>query len=79
MTETNAYDTTYNAGPTEQAPSGNSNGNVDPTPLRALCTDLHSQIEAFLQEDVETEVLRNVQKQCRHSLRIIQEALDRYP
>ncbi|KAK3174260.1 hypothetical protein OEA41_001504 [Lepraria neglecta] len=51
----------------------------DSTPLRTLCADLHAKVEAFLQEDVETEILRSVQAQCRHSLGIISEALERYP
>ena len=53
------------------------NGHVNP--LRILCAQLHEQIEAFLQEDIQEERLKAVQAQCRHSLDIIQEALDRYP
>ncbi|KAL2044311.1 hypothetical protein N7G274_003016 [Stereocaulon virgatum] len=51
----------------------------DSTPLRTLCAELHAKVEAFVQEDVETETLKNVQTQCRHSLSIISEALERYP
>lgn len=51
----------------------------DSIPLRILCANLHAKVEAFLQEDVETEILRSVQAQCRHSLGIISEALERYP
>ncbi|MCJ1451580.1 3'-phosphoadenosine 5'-phosphosulfate sulfotransferase [Mycoblastus sanguinarius] len=53
--------------------------NGDSTPLRTLCAQLHEQITAFLQEDVQTEMLKNVQAQTRHSLGIISEALERYP
>ncbi|KAL8854365.1 MAG: hypothetical protein Q9221_000852 [Calogaya cf. arnoldii] len=52
--------------------------NGDSDSLRSLCTNLHSQITAFLQEDVETETLRAVQAQTKKSLAIIQQALDRY-
>ncbi|KAL9126423.1 MAG: hypothetical protein Q9217_004515 [Psora testacea] len=53
--------------------------NGEAHPLRTLCTELHKKIEAFLQEDIEEERLKAVQAQCRHSLSIIQEALDKYP
>ena len=48
------------------------------TSLRALCAQIHARIEAFLQEDVETEKLRRVQAQTRISLGVISEALQRY-
>ena len=63
--------------PTLQQLTNAENGNS--TPLRTLCADLHTKIEAFLQEDVKTEILKNVQTQCRHSLSIISEALEKYP
>ncbi|KAL8782312.1 MAG: hypothetical protein Q9213_005506 [Squamulea squamosa] len=47
--------------------------------LHSLCTNLHSQITTFLQEDVQTETLRAVQAQTKKSLAIIEKALDRYP
>ncbi|KAL9104553.1 MAG: hypothetical protein Q9163_000527 [Psora crenata] len=53
--------------------------NGEAHPLRLLCTELHTKIEAFLQKDIEEERLRAVQAQCRHSLDIIHEALNRYP
>ena len=53
--------------------------NGDSHSLRSLCSELHQKIESFLQEDVEKEKLRAVQAQCRHSLAIVQEAIDRYP
>jgi len=46
--------------------------------LRDLCARLHSQVTTFLQEDFKTERLRAVQAQVRHSLAVIQEALDKY-
>ncbi|KAL8732525.1 MAG: hypothetical protein Q9166_002739 [cf. Caloplaca sp. 2 TL-2023] len=52
--------------------------NGDSKSLRSLCATLHTQINAFLQEDVPAETLRAVQVQTRKSLAIIQEALDRY-
>lgn len=55
------------------------NGDSDSDSLRSLCASLHSQITAFLQEDVPTETLRAVQAQTKKSLAIIQQALDRYP
>ena len=48
------------------------------TPLRALCILLRSRIEAFLQEDLATQKLRNVQAQTRIALDVIIEALNRY-
>ena len=53
--------------------------NGDSDSLRTLCAELHTKIEAFLQEDIKEERLKAVQAQCRHSLGIIQAALDRYP
>ncbi|KAL8861773.1 MAG: hypothetical protein Q9178_001974 [Gyalolechia marmorata] len=53
------------------------NGSSDS--LLSLCTSLHSQITAFLQEDVQTGTLRAVQAQAKKSLTIIREALHRYP
>ena len=46
--------------------------------LRSICVELRNRIEAFLQEDVQTERLRKVQTQTRISLRAIEEALERY-
>ena len=52
--------------------------NGDSSSLRALCSELHAQVDAFLQEDVKTERLSSVQAQTRKSLAVIQEALDTY-
>jgi len=61
--------------PATKGPQQQVNGG---TSLRALCSELHARIEAFLQEDVKTERLKRVQEQTRHSLDVIQEALQRY-
>lgn len=53
--------------------------NGAPSPLRTLCAELHEQVMAFLQEDVQTETLRNVQCQCWHTITIISDALENYP
>ncbi|KAL8772363.1 MAG: hypothetical protein Q9194_004630 [Teloschistes cf. exilis] len=56
------------------------NGDSASPSLRSLCTSLHQEITAFLQEDLSTETtLQAVQEQTRKSLNIIQAALDRYP
>jgi len=52
--------------------------NHDNSALRRLCAQLHSQVTAFLEEDVKTERLKSAQAQTRRSLAVIQEALDRY-
>lgn len=64
---------------TAPPPAVNVLSNGDAHPLRALCAKLHSQIEAFLDENVKSARLQAVQAQTRRSLQIIQEALDRYP
>lgn len=56
-----------------------SNGSADAESLHTLCKRLHSQVEAFLAEDFKEEIFRNTQRQCRHSLSIIHEALEKYP
>ena len=53
--------------------------NTESHSLRALCDNLDQKIESFLEKDLEEPRLRAVQAQCRHSLAIIREALDRYP
>ncbi|KAL8664942.1 MAG: hypothetical protein Q9202_002651 [Teloschistes flavicans] len=56
------------------------NGGSSSSSLRSLCTSLHEEITAFLQEDFSTETTLNaVQEETRKSLTIIQAALDRYP
>ena len=56
-----------------------TNGSHAKLSLIELSAKLHDRIQAFLKEDVESEVLRQVQEQTRGSLEIIHEALRRYP
>lgn len=46
--------------------------------LAPLCAKVHARINAFLDARASTERLRHVQKQTRLSLKIIEEALERY-
>jgi len=46
--------------------------------LSALCAKVHARVTAFLDAQATTERLKNVQEQTRLSLKIIDEALDRY-
>ncbi|MCJ1472395.1 3'-phosphoadenosine 5'-phosphosulfate sulfotransferase [Lambiella insularis] len=55
--------------------AGKANGY---SPLQELCAGLHARIEAFLQEDVQTEKLRRVQAQTRIAFSVVQEALQKY-
>ena len=53
---------------------------VSPTPsFKGVCADVEKKISNFLEEYVEDELLKSVQKQTRDSLAIIQESLLRYP
>ncbi|KAI7408530.1 hypothetical protein KC336_g13090, partial [Hortaea werneckii] len=49
-----------------------------PQALPELCAQVHARVAAFLRTEPATERLRNVQQQSRLSLRILEEALDRY-
>lgn len=49
-----------------------------PQALPELCAQVHARVAAFLRTEPGTERLRNVQQQSRLSLRILEEALDRY-
>lgn len=53
---------------------------VDDTPLPfpQLCAKIHDRIEAFLDEKDVSPRVKGVQEQTRISLRVIEEALDRY-
>ncbi|PSK38061.1 hypothetical protein B9Z65_1252 [Elsinoe australis] len=51
--------------------------NLEPD-LAPLCAKVHARITAFLDAEPATERLRKVQEQTRLSLKIIDEALDRY-
>lgn len=58
------------------------NGNGDATrnddSIRPLCDKLNRRIEAFLEEELEDEVLRHVQTQTRVALGVITAALEKY-
>jgi len=46
--------------------------------LPELCAQVHARLEAFLASTPDTERLRRVQEQSRRSLKVIEEALQRY-
>ncbi len=46
--------------------------------IRPLCEELSRKIGAFLDEEVEGEVLKNLQTRTRVALRVIDEALEKY-
>jgi len=46
--------------------------------LSALCSKVHARLAAFLNAEPSTERLRKVQEQTRLSLKICDEALDRF-
>ncbi|KAF2716350.1 adenine nucleotide alpha hydrolases-like protein [Polychaeton citri CBS 116435] len=50
----------------------------DEGPLPQLCQKIHARVHAFINAEPGNERLRAVQEQTRLSLRIIEEALDRY-
>ena len=43
--------------------------------LRQVCAERHELVTSFLEEQVETELLKKVQNQTRISLAVLQEAL----
>lgn len=47
-------------------------------PLEALCSRVHARIIKFLEQDPESELLRNVQAKTREALQVIDKALDTY-
>lgn len=46
--------------------------------IRPVCEDIAARVNAFLDEELESEVLRAVQAQTRGALGVIGEALERY-
>lgn len=46
--------------------------------IRPLCEDIAAHVNAFLAEELESEVLRAVQAQTARALGVIGEALERY-
>ncbi len=49
-----------------------------PQALPELCAQVHQRLEAFLRAEPATERLRQVQEQSRLSLKVLEEALERY-
>jgi FAD synthetase len=49
-----------------------------PRSLRDKCLELRDKVEAFLTEEPETQILRDVQDQVRRSIEAVDEALHRY-
>jgi FAD synthetase len=49
-----------------------------PRALPDICFELQAKIDAFLCEQTDDQVLRNVQSQVRVSMGVVQEALRRY-
>ena len=64
--------------------SSDSHGNTatitrdPPQALPELCARVHARLEAFLHAEPASERLRHVQDQSRVSLKVIEEALERY-
>ena len=50
----------------------------NPPSLPTICAQVHDRLEAFLASEPKTERLRGVQEQSRVSLRVIDEALQKY-
>lgn len=62
-------------------PAVNGNGTTqleDDDTIRPLCARLNARIEAFLQEEVEDQALKNVQSQTRVALGVVSAALEKY-
>lgn len=49
-----------------------------PRSFQEVCHELKDKVDAFLADDQKTDVLRNVQKQLRASMGVVDEALARY-
>lgn len=73
MTETEAHVSAQRKNQPELTDNGT------PSPLRTLCAEVHEKVFAFLQQKAETELLMSVQAQCRNTISIISNALERYP
>lgn len=46
--------------------------------LQATCALLHERVSAFLTEETNDDLLKNVQRQTRISLKVVQDALTKY-
>ncbi|KAJ3457303.1 hypothetical protein MRS44_014444 [Fusarium solani] len=49
-----------------------------PRSLRDKCIEIKDKVDAFLAEDPDTQILRDVQAQLRVSIEVVEEALERY-
>jgi hypothetical protein len=56
------------------ADATNANANT----LLERCNEIAAKVNAFLEEDLDDEVLKSVQEQTRIALGVISETLDRY-
>ena len=66
---------------TAPTPATSARPRADTVPadsLRSLCGDVAARVNAFLTEDLQTEILRAVQRQTREALEVIGDALRRY-
>lgn len=50
----------------------------NPPALPVICAQVYERLETFLTSDPKTERIKEVQEQSRLSLRIIEEALEKY-
>jgi FAD synthetase len=65
----------------DQAPVTNGHDNnrdVEKESILPICAALAKRVNAFLESEPETELLRRVQEQTRSALGVISTALDRY-
>lgn len=49
-----------------------------PRSLRDKCLELRDKVEAFIAEEPDTQILRDVQSQVIKSIGVVDEALERY-
>lgn len=68
----------YQATPMLNTYSANPKSADPPRTLQDVCLELRERIDAFLAEEPETPLLRNVQAQLRVSMGVVEEALGRY-
>lgn len=73
MTETEAHVCAQSNGQPQLSENGTFSS------LRSLCPEVHDKVFAFLQQKAETGILMKVQAQCRNTIDILSDALERYP
>lgn len=59
--------------------ASNSTGDSATNTLRDLCVDLNEKIKSFLSQKSDDPRVQSTQARTRESLKIVDEALDRYP